>query len=171
MAFVSTNDVITSAICTATRADLGTMDVNFRGRIDGSVDTDAGNYEDKIVYPADGYCSPAMIRRSILSNDQLKRAGPTELPVSISDHWGLSMITMVSNWSTFAKDVKLKGHRAELHLPLINTAEVPARIFTGCYVFRARPDGTLGLALAGSPDKIRAIEESGLLGPKIDGTA
>ena len=67
------------------------------------------------------------------------------------------MITSVSNWSTFAKDVKLNGHQAELHLPLFDPAAVPARFFTGCFVFRARPGGALGLALAGSPDGERAL--------------
>ena len=66
-----------------------------------------------------------------------------------------------------AKDLSLKGHQAELHLPLFDPAAVPARFFTGCFVFRARPGGALGLALAGTPEKIRAIEASGLLGAKI----
>ena len=168
VAFVSTNDIITSAICTATRADVGTMDVNFRDRLDGCSQTDAGNYEDKIVYTPTDYSSPALIRRSILSNSQLRRAGPTsELPESVSDFWRLTMITSVSNWSTFAEDVTLKGHRAELHLPLFDPAAVPARFFTGCFVFRARTGGALGVALAGSPYQIKAIEGSGLLGAKI----
>lgn len=171
VAFVSTNDVITSTICTATQCDVGTMDVNFRGKVEGCEETDAGNYEDKIVYRPADFCTPSMIRRSILSRLNLKRAAtpPTILPTSVLDFWRLEMITSVSNWSTFAKDVSLErcGSVAELHLPLFDPTAVPARIFSGCFVFRARPGGALGLALAGSPEKIQAIVESGLLGEKI----
>ena len=60
VSFVSTNDVITSTICSVSKAEVGTMDINFRGRLPsegdrGLADNDAGNYEDKIGVPSKGF--------------------------------------------------------------------------------------------------------------------
>lgn len=172
--FVSTNDVIVSTICKATKCDLGTMDVNFRGRLSGCdlEDSDAGNYEDKIVYLPEDFRLPSLIRRSILSNNELRRASrpATALPTTLADFWRLKMIASVSNWSTFARDVRLEecGSRTDLHLPLFDPAVVPARVFTGCFVFRAAPGAPLGLALAGRPEVLDAVADCGLVGGRID---
>ena len=194
VSFVSTNDVITSTICSVSKAEVGTMDINFRGRLPsegdrGLADNDAGNYEDKIVYRPRDFRTPAMIRRSISSNSSLRRAAvgpPTSLPRTVGDFWKVGMITSVSNWSTFATGVSLEGtcgSRELVHLPLFDPSDVPARVFTGCFVFRAgsqeekegglggserrRGGKRLGLAVAARPGVLEAIERCGLVRGRI----
>ena len=117
----------------ASGCDVGTMDVNFRGRLAGCADADAGNYEDKIPYlPAD-YASPALVRKSIASKELLQRAAspPTTLPTSASDFSRVGMISFVTNWGfPFFDSIVLAscGSKAELHLPIMDCAPVPARI-------------------------------------------
>jgi len=111
----------------------------------------------------------------------LQRAAtpPTRVPEGVRELLGLRRLASVSSWTTFARDVELHpscGSRAELqNVPLFEPAAVPARLFTGCFVFRAGPksatgvtDGRVGIALAGSPAQIAAIAASGLVGPRID---
>ena len=170
--FVSTNDIITSIVLRASGADVGTMDVNFRGRLPGCEDDDAGNYEDKIAYRPADFASPSLIRRSILDPTMLMRASQplTTLPMTVRDFWRCRMITCVSNWCTFARDVHLHetcGSLPEIHLPIFDPDEVPARVFTGCFVFRAGPGSTC-VALAGQKRAIDAVVKSGLVRARHD---
>ena len=193
--FVSTNDIITSTICSVSKCDIGTMDVNFRGRLQSInqsnmeanlEDTDAGNYEDKIIYRTPDCSTPSLIRKSI-TNDQnnqntkswlIRASTPhTILPKSILDFWKIQMITCVSNWSTFSKPLHLEkacNSIAILHLPLFESNDIPARTFTGCFIFSARENETedmkkgmntqtIGLAVAGRPDVLDAISKCGLV--------
>ena len=178
--FVSTNDVIQSTLCRATRCDVGTMHVNFRGRIaEGDLDEQsAGNYEDMLVMRPPDFASPALVRRSISppaaahAEAWLKRAAEpaTALPTMAEFLWGMRSINFVSNWSTFARVLELKegcGSQVELHLPLVDAAAVPARGFSGCFVFRSAPGAPLGLCVAGSQEIVDAVVRSGLVGDAI----
>ena len=140
--FVSTNDVLTCSIFKAAGTSCGTMDVNFRSRVQeggrsagDTTDSEelAGNYEDKIVYRSADFERPSLIRKSILSSDSLRRATQSRLPETLLEFWRLGMITSVSNWASFAKPLSLEscGSRAGLHVPVVDPADVPCRSFTG----------------------------------------
>lgn len=170
--FVSTNDVITSAVLSASGCDIGTMDINFRGRIAGCKDQFAGNYEDKIIYRAADVATPALVRTSILSASALHRASqpPTLLPTSVLDFLRSGMITFVTNWASFARDAALPstcGSAAELHLPIFEPADVPVRAFAGGCIFRAAP-GIMGIVILGPPAILDAISCCGVLGRKLN---
>ena len=171
--WVSTNDVITSTLLAASGADVGTMDVNFRGRVAGASEDLAGNYEDKITYRPRDFATPALIRRSIADAGALgRRAEPrTELPRTVGEFWRCRMISAVSNWSSFHRDVSLMkscGSRADLHLPLFRKEDVPARAFTGAFVFRAKAGAPLAVALAAKPAVLDAVSRCGILGRRVD---
>merc|ERR1712039_776847 len=63
--FVSTNDVITAALCKASGSFLAMMAVNFRGKVHEVDDCDAGNYQNVIPYRPSDYQTPVLIRSSI----------------------------------------------------------------------------------------------------------
>ena len=165
--FVSTNDIVTSEVLASSRCSLGLMDVNLRGRVPGCGSGLAGNYEEKIVYRPPDFGSPELVRASILDPGRLMRASEplTSLPQSVRELWGVDSMACVSNWATFAEDVVLEGHRAELHVPVFDASAVPARVFTGCFVFRPGNDRPLALALAGKPHVLARIAgEAGAVG-------
>jgi hypothetical protein len=81
------------------------------------------------------------------------------------------MISAVSNWSSFHRDVSLMkscGSRADLHLPLFRKEDVPARAFTGAFVFRAKAGAPLAVALAAKPAVLDAVSRCGILGRRVD---
>ena len=65
--FVSTNDVIASAFGNVTDARVLSMAINFRNRLAGFTDSDAGNYEGGLLFGPDDYAEPAQIRRTLLT--------------------------------------------------------------------------------------------------------
>lgn len=129
--FVSTNDVLTSAIGRQVGADILIMAINFRGRMPFLQGTDAGNYESGIIYRADDYASPALIRKSLLGANggtrivRAARAPPTRLPHSLAACVGRR--GMITNWSTFAAEdgIVLEGCEQTLHLPFYALSAVP----------------------------------------------
>ena len=167
--YVSTNDVVTSEVLVAAGSGLGLMDVNLRGRVPECSANLAGNYEDKIVYLPSDYASPALVRASVKDPTRLVRASEprTALPESLRDFWRLDSMAAVSNWSTFAEDVELEGHRAELHVPVFDAGAVPARLFTGCFVFKPGAGRPLALALAGSEQVLSKVARAGAVGEPL----
>lgn len=63
--FVSTNDVLMSSLGKLTGARLMFMAVNFRDRVHGIVDSDAGNYESLMMFDEGVYKSPAGFRTAL----------------------------------------------------------------------------------------------------------
>jgi hypothetical protein len=135
-AFVSTNDVITSSYTMAVGARVCDMAINFRNRMEGITNTDAGNYEWVIHYsPADA-AHPALIRRSIETY-----RGAADPPVLLPK--GVERLVcrgaIITNWTTFIGDLSFRGCTQQLHLPLYEGSEVA---FEGCIIFRPRPGET-----------------------------
>ena len=167
--YVSTNDVVTSEVLVSAGSSLGLMDVNLRGRVPECTANLAGNYEDKIVYRPNDYASPALVRASVKDPARLVRASKprTPLPESLRDFWRLDSMAAVSNWSTFAEEVEIEGHRAELHVPVFDADAVPARLFTGCFVFKPGAGRPLALALAGSEQVLAKVAGAGAVGEAL----
>eukprot|EP00500_Bicosoecida_sp_ms1_P011866 CAMPEP_0203830648 /NCGR_PEP_ID=MMETSP0115-20131106/66466_1 /ASSEMBLY_ACC=CAM_ASM_000227 /TAXON_ID=33651 /ORGANISM="Bicosoecid sp, Strain ms1" /LENGTH=484 /DNA_ID=CAMNT_0050739709 /DNA_START=86 /DNA_END=1536 /DNA_ORIENTATION=- len=133
--FVSTNDVVTSAVGRLLRARLLVMAINFRRRLRDVEEVDAGNYEGSLVFNPEDYQSPALIRKALVAGAR-GAGGPTFVRASSGDGdtkptplpSGCELlhcrIAMVTNWATFARDVEVEGHRQELHMPVLETSGV-----------------------------------------------
>lgn len=118
--FVSTNDIVTSWFMRETKADFGLMAMNFRNRVPDIGDSDAGNYENAIVYRQPDFASPGMIRRS------LKKAKRASMPETQLPGWATSIggrSAVVTNWASFFEENEFAGSRHLLHLPVVETMQ------------------------------------------------
>jgi hypothetical protein len=116
--FVSTNDILTSSFAKSIRARICMMAINFRNRIEGLVDQDAGNYEGFLLYDEKMYGTPGKVRK-VLQKGPPFLSMAKELPgfwESLSCNLG-----QVTNWSSFAGDLSFEGCKQRLHLPVYDT--------------------------------------------------
>jgi hypothetical protein len=131
--FISTNDILTSSFARTIRARLCMMAINFRNRIDGIVDKDAGNYEAALLYDEEKYERPSSIRKTL-------QEGPPFLTTAkpLPGFWEGLLCTLgqITNWATFAGDLVFEGCEQQLHLPMYNTGMIP---FDCAIVFRPMP--------------------------------
>ncbi|PHR56682.1 MAG: hypothetical protein COA44_07470 [Arcobacter sp.] len=138
-AYISTNDILTSSFSTFTGARLCAMAINFRNKIKGLDNKDAGNYEGAILYDKRHYKSPSSIRHSLI-NPSSYQGLSKPLPKTFEGMF--CKMGLITNWASFAKDLNLQDAKEELHLPLTNTAgRMPYEM---CVVFRAK-EGKTGL--------------------------
>jgi hypothetical protein len=116
--FVSTNDILTSWFFHICRTQVGQMAFNFRNRIPELTDSHAGNYEGMIGYQPEDYSHPTLIRRSIAS---ARRQVSTKFPpfvLSALRGSGLKL-GLVTNWTSFYRDVTFAECSSSLHLPIL----------------------------------------------------
>ena len=101
---------MTEISCTA-----GVMAINLRNHLEGHTDLHAGNYEKLIFYQKEDYVAPALICKSLA---MLKRVVTKDekLPTWYQDLG--ANISVVTNWSTFAKPNYIEGCKKDLHLPI-----------------------------------------------------
>ncbi len=100
MAFVSTNDVITSWFMNEAKCPMGVMAINWRGRLRGHTDLHTGNYKNMI------FISPGLIRQSLTKYRRIV-TGNEGMP-----HWykvATTSMSVVTN---------LEGCEEDIHLPL-----------------------------------------------------
>ena len=141
--YVSTNDVCTAAYANFVGPRVLEMAINFRGRLTGVNEADAGNYEGTVVYAApQDYATPEAIRMSLTGTGTggIRRAGhladPTRRESALPGGCGraFSRLALITNWATFALDLDWgEGCGQVLHLPLMRGV-----IETGV-LFRPRP--------------------------------
>ncbi|CAH0373302.1 unnamed protein product [Pelagomonas calceolata] len=163
VAFLSTNDCVTSEFCSLLNCDVALMAVNFRGKIDGCGDDDVGNYEDLIAFTPRDYASPSLIRRSV-SGPQYFRATGAPLPTN-REHLAASY-GAVTNWATFAEPLELDGVQ-QLHLPLLDwNASTPPSVFGAMVVFRPRA-GRLAAFVGGGSTFVERVKASGMVGEAV----
>jgi len=168
--FVSTNDVISSWFLRGW--DLGTMAVNFRGRVPGCGDADAGNFESFVTFTGPQFGdpdagAPAKVRQA-LAGGRFRRVsapgGPPGVPIRAlptpREAFGRPL-GIITNWASFHLEPRLEGCAPELHLPLydvspgegwgLNLGRHNAFLHNPfCVVFRA--DGRLAVMLIGFDD-------------------
>ena len=161
--FVSTNDVITAAVCKASKTFLAMMAVNFRGRVEQVSDCDAGNYQNVIPYRPRDYQTPALIRASI---KPLRRAARPA--TSIPSFWEFATastpLMSITNWAQFHEGVRFNGCKEEQHFPIMERPSfVPSRLQSNAVIFNIE-SGKLGLFVMGSRSLHNAIKASGLVG-------
>lgn len=123
--FVSTNDVLVSAFGNMTQARVTLMPINFRGRLPGFNENDAGNYEGALILCPDDYAEPGLIRKSLSSGP------PTYLRQTTAALPGCCetmrcRLSMVTNW-TFPcfTEVVIDNCEQMLHIPVCNVTMVP----------------------------------------------
>lgn len=135
--FVSTNDILTSTFGNMTSARNLMMAVNFRNRVDGLIDSDAGNYDGVPVLDEDVYKNPEGIRNVLA---QLQQGAPLK-----SRTRGLpgffevlrSSFSVVTNWASFAADgVMLPKCEQILQLPMVDLTIMPTN---AAIIFVPRP--------------------------------
>jgi len=133
--FVSSNDIITSGFFSLIGARVGFMAVNFRDKIKGLVQEDAGNYEGAILYDKEIYSSPSLIRK-YLSQGIPYPTTSRPLPQFLEALF--CKLGLISNWSSFAKELRVGNAKQVLHLPLLgNISYSPYDV---CIIFRANKD-------------------------------
>ena len=119
--FLSTNDILTSLLLRLSGCAVGLMAINLRSRVDGCTERHAGNYETVIPYQRADFASPCLIRRSLQEN--FRRALSGGLPGFLyTALW--CPIGLVSNWTTFYRDVELDGCGQVRHLPCVHPSLV-----------------------------------------------
>ncbi len=136
--FISTNDIIFSAFSNFTKARISLMAINFRSKLSGLDDNDAGNYEGVVLYDKDNYETPEKVRNALLT-------GPPYTGISSQLPGFLTGITckmsLITNWASLTKDITLAGCETILHLPIINSMPYDAGI-----IFRPQP-GKMGIMI------------------------
>lgn len=119
--FVSTNDVITSHFCNATRARVAMMVVNMRGKISLDIgDRHAGCYEGCLLLDAANYSTPASVRKCLAAGAPYTRATPSPpLPGACGEPCPMALIT---SWASFPfAGVSVDGVASQdLHLPCLS---------------------------------------------------
>jgi hypothetical protein len=160
--YVSSNDVYLSGILNCTQCDVALQAINFRGRIEGLGDDDIGNYESLLPYYGEmDYRTPAMIRKSLSRGDGLyiRASEPRTKPLTNLQYMK-AIIGLATNWSTFARTLKIQGGTQDLHIPLFNRADVPACCMSGCTIFRPDDAGMAVLYIGNQAtwDRMKASE-------------
>lgn len=136
--FVSTNDVITSWFFNQTQCTTAKMAINWRNRLTGLTERNAGNYINIIFYQKEDYASPALIRKSL---SKFRRVVTTKMPGFFSIF--LQESAGATNWSNFASPNEIKGCEEDLHVPVAPTSHTSS-FLSHLIIFRAGK-GKLGV--------------------------
>ena len=164
-AFVSTNDLLTASWAKLTRAQLLEMPINLRNRLPGIGDADAGNYEWVVFYQEEDCARPGQIRKSLSTPGKYVRCG-RDPPRPLRS--GMSLVrarySVITNWSTFARDLELPGCEQRLHMPCMDLAMAACEL---AIVFRATRT-EVGVLMLSRKVSDEAIESSGVFGATMD---
>ena len=119
-AFVSTNDLIVSALARLSGDDLILMAANLRNRVLDLTSEDAGNYETLLALLGEDTATPAGVRRAVAPGrlQRAARASPA-LPGALAAPF--TRASVCTNWSSFYRDVALPGSVLQRHLPIAET--------------------------------------------------
>jgi len=109
--FVSTNDIITCWLMKLFNVDIGGMMVNYRNRIPGITESNAGNYVSMITYQRDDYSHPSLIRASLQSYCRVITKKLNFIPF-------ISRFINITNWSIFYTELIFEGCKEVYHLPI-----------------------------------------------------
>ncbi|KAG9407780.1 hypothetical protein AC1031_021020 [Aphanomyces cochlioides] len=132
VAFVSTNDVLTSWFFRQCNSVVGFMTINYRGRMKGLASHLAGNYTSWLGYQPEDYASPALIRESLTSN-VLRRVRSGNFPWMFK-----GTASVITSWATLYKPAVIPEWTMQEHLPCNNPSGTCP--FTNrCVVFQRTP--------------------------------
>lgn len=167
VAFVSTNDCVTSGFFNCLQPNIGIMLINFRGRIAGCDDDDMGNYEEFLMYLKDDYATPALLRKSVSGPPYHRAADPPTAMLSNWEHVRGATYSTVTNWSTFARPLALGGAKQEMHLPLADGGQAAPPGFSVCILFQPAA-GRVAALVFGKQELLDRVRASGMCGTPLD---
>lgn len=149
--YLSTNDIISSSFAKVVGARFCIMLINFRNRIDGISDIDAGNYEGGLLFDDEVIMNPEMIRKTF------KNGAPFQTTIKpLPGFWKGSScrFCLTTNWATFAGSFELKDCEQSVHLPLYDPATFPADV---AIIFKPKPDKLAVMYLAKTVSRAKLI--------------
>lgn len=139
--FISTNDILSSCLYSASKCDVGLMAINFRNRFDGLTDVHVGNYEGVKAYHLEDLLKPELIRLSVNRNFTRPVSGNGRiLPGFCRKYWAKNVL--ITNWSTLYEHVDLPDSTQVLHIPILKEEVVP---FHGVFIIYRMNKNQLGI--------------------------
>ena len=169
--FVSTNDIVVSSLFQSIDCDQGIMAVDFRGKIDNCLKSDAGCYFNFLIFRPDDFKSPISIREAVneLKNDGKRK--PKTKPMT-SFEWlnSSKLFGTCSNWSTFCSEINMGDDvEIDIHYPVVPTdpLSVPARFVSGAYIFRHNKSSQPALLFVGTPKILTKLNARGMIGKEL----
>ena len=108
--FVSTNDIITSALSNASAARTCLMALNLRERMAGLTQSHAGNYVKCLNFDATNASTPDRIRQALLHPRFHCRDEKMKM---------FSRCCMITNWTSFSKPICIPDCVEQMHQPLM----------------------------------------------------
>lgn len=131
--YISTNDIITSSFFKTIKARIGMMAINFRNKIAGLDDNDAGNYEGVKLYDSGIYATPEGIRKSLQGTIPYKSRSKSMPGALESCYMNIGIIT---NWTSFTGKLTIDHCEEVLHLPILPTHQP----LNAAIIFYPRPN-------------------------------
>ena len=123
VAYVTTNDIITSGFFNVTNARIGMMGYDCRDKMDGIDGPLAGNYVTALVLDPEVFSTPATLRNMYVPKGQPHITTKRALPSFPNCCGGNGNFAMVTNWSSFATSlVEFDGCEIDIHIPVQNPA-------------------------------------------------
>lgn len=146
--YVSSLDVIASALFTTLGKPIGSYQVDPRGKFGGAGPSadEAGFFAAPFTLLADEFCSPEGVRRPLLDGRLPMRPELPGLPRSIA--WGLSIL---SSWEFGPVELRLPGLAQAVHAPCIPLRPPPPAVVV---IFTPRDGATAMFGTA--PDEATA---------------
>jgi hypothetical protein len=175
VAFVSTNDLLTSWFFREMHCDINIMVANFRSRkpaILELTDSHAGNYETNIPYFPGDFDDPALVRQSILGPDnqfRARRAGSPATGIPGFTTLLRNRTAIITNWASFYREVSLPADpmqenfgpcKPALHLPIMESDGLITSVWHNAIVFRPRAGETAMLMITRRFDSDALAEAS-----------
>lgn len=156
--FITTNDILTSALFSATACDLIFMSVNFRDRVPTLTGNHAGNYETFIAFQREDFARPELIHAAL---KDYRRVISGKLP----GFWRSTRVKVgaITNLASLYRDVELPGCRLLFHRPVVE-ATLFSPLEAMVYVFRSRQDQ---MALITGCKETSALKNLDILGERI----
>jgi len=150
---ISANDVLTSAFGKLCQSRLLIMAADFKGRIEGTSITDAAQYHAALLLDAEGYGSPATIRKALMGPPPLSRA-------TLPTFWKAqgSRLGLITSWAAL-KTLSIPSCELSLHTPCTETSGMVVKSQEDtCIVFNPKPGKIAMLCMTTklSPDELMA---------------
>jgi hypothetical protein len=143
VAFVSTNDILSSTFARATDCQVLLVPINFRQKLPAYTENDAGNYESALCFTRDDCVTPTLVRGTLNSGPPAySRATTVGLPGGCSTF--STRLSMVTSWVfPWYSELKIRDCEQILHMPHCDVKMVPFNITV---VYRPRA-GQLAVAI------------------------
>jgi len=157
--WVSTNDILTSWFFNISDCTSGWIAFNFRNRVPGLTDMNAGPYEGQVPYWPEEFKTPLHIRQSLKSFKTAREDTPGYLE-NFTGHF-----TGITNWASFYQPVNIAGSQVKCHFPTMDCAGI--NTWAMMVIFKVNPE-TLGICVfSRDADVMRRVDNSPAVKPFV----